>query len=91
MFAWDVTCRWVVHNGRFILNCPIPLGTKILFTNTSIYTHKGIDLMIEGNIKEEKYLMLDESILTKDQRILHIPRKTSEILSSEKVQEPYCR
>jgi hypothetical protein len=49
MFAWPVTARWVLHNGKFLLSIPYPMGHDLVSVS-NVYT-KIDDLHIEGNLK----------------------------------------
>jgi hypothetical protein len=65
MIAWEVTARWVLHNGKFVFRCPIITGYKII--NYSRIGESNNMLTVDGEIKEDNISRLDESIF-KDKR-----------------------
>jgi hypothetical protein len=46
MIAWEITARWVLQNGKFVLSIPCPRGYEISKI-ASLYP-KIEDLHIEG-------------------------------------------
>ena len=46
MIAWEITARWVLQNGKFVLSIPCPRGYEI--SKIATLYPKIEDLHIEG-------------------------------------------
>jgi hypothetical protein len=63
MIAWEITARWVLQNGKFVLSVPCPRGYEI--SKIATISLKIEDLQVEGILvpKPKEYLNYSKSTL----------------------------
>lgn len=54
MRAWYVTARWVLHDGKFNLQIPLPTDTVVNLSKTRLSVWNNVDLNLQGPIVKEK-------------------------------------
>ena len=56
MITWEITARWVLQNGKFILSVPCPRGYEV--SKLAAVSLKIEDLQVEGILvpKPKEYL-----------------------------------